>query len=183
MPLRTLPPDQHFVRHRHKCLLLDISSSGFLAVLKRITVTQPVSRARVIAFLSFSLLLDIFSSFKVGTACISYLCWSFGCSVSYVSSGPRLCCCWVSKKALEPGTWSGPLGKASAVDLGCIPILTPIWYWKEYGVTRALPGTWMIEHLACVLVLRPGKYTCENRVCTPVSIPTINPLMHLPKAY
>lgn len=91
--------------------------------------------------------------------------------------------CWVSKKALEPGTWSGPLGKARAVDLGCIPILTPMWYWKEYGVTRPLPGTWMTEHLACVPVLRPGKYTCENRVRTPVSIPTINPLMRLPKAY
>lgn len=107
MPLRTLPPDRHVVRHRHKCLSLDISSSGFLAVLERVTVTQPESRTRVIAFLSFSLLLDIFSSFKVGTACISYLCWSFGCSVSYVSSGPHLCCAGSPRRPWNQGRGRG----------------------------------------------------------------------------
>ena len=108
----------------------------------------------------FSLLLYIFTSFKVRTACITYLVGILVIPVVMFSQA-HLYAGLGLQEGLEPGTWLEPLGWTRDLDLGYIPILIPKWYWKEYSVTQALSR--MIEHLAYVPTLRPAMCTCYNR--------------------
>ena len=84
----------------------------------------------------FSLLLYIFTSFKVRTACITYLVGILVVPVVMFSQA-HLCAGLGLQEGLEPGTWLEPLGWTRDLDLGYIPILIPKRYWKEY---RLCPG-------------------------------------------